>query len=45
MKYEKPECEMIELKMLDIITQSQIGGEPSGDGDGFGGTGEYPWEN
>lgn len=44
MKYEKPEIEVIKLKMLDIITESQIGSESSGSGDNFGGNGEYPWE-
>ena len=44
MKYEKPEIEIIKLKMLDIITDSQIGSESSGSGDNFGGNGEYPWE-
>ena len=37
MKYEKPEIEVIKLKMLDIITESQIGSESSGSGDNFGG--------
>ena len=45
MKYKKPEWEIIELEVIDIITQSQIGSESSGGGDDFGGTGEYPWEN
>ena len=44
MKYEKPEWEIIKLKMFDIITESQIGSESSGSGDDFGGNGEYPWE-
>ena len=44
MKYEKPEIEIIKLKMLDIITESQIGSESGGSGDNFGGNGEYPWE-
>lgn len=44
MKYEKPEWEIIELQMFDIITQSQLSGESSGGGDDFGGNGKYPWE-
>lgn len=44
MKYENPEMEVIELKRLDIITQSQIDSESSGSGNDFGGDGTQPWE-
>jgi hypothetical protein len=44
MKYENPEIEVVELKRLDIITQSPIVGESSGSGDNFGGDGTQPWE-
>lgn len=44
MKYENPEMEVIELKMLGIITQSPIVGESGGSGDNFGGDGTQPWE-
>ncbi len=44
MKYEKPEWEIIEFKVLDVITQSGLGSESGGSGDDFGGNGEYPWE-
>ena len=44
MKYEKPEWEKIEIKLLDIITQSPIDGVTNGDGENLGGNGEYPWE-
>lgn len=44
MKYEKPEWEVIELKMVDIITQSSLTGESGGGGTDLGGNGEYPWE-
>jgi len=44
MKYENPEFEIIELKMLDIITQSPLDSESSGSGENFGGDGKQPWE-
>lgn len=44
MKYEKPEIEIIKLKMFDVITESQLSGESSGSGDNFGGDGKQPWE-
>lgn len=44
MKYEKPEMEVVKLKMLDIITQSGLNNESGGSGDDFGGDGTQPWE-
>ena len=44
MKYEKPEWEIIEFVVLDVITQSGLGSESGGSGNDFGGNGEYPWE-
>lgn len=44
MKYEKPEWELMEWKKCDVITQSLLDGDDSGNGDGYGDNGEYPWE-
>lgn len=33
MKYEKPNMELVELEVKDVITASQFGGEDNGTGD------------